>query len=225
MTVEDQPAIEPVASGKPARRVLLRVALGLLLGCGMCYGWLAMSRQKARKQAEAVEALRQAGANVYLDYQWSHGHPVSDAQPPQAAWLQRLVGADMLDRAVAVDLRQAQHPDLVVRWLRLLPYLTDLNAGNPSLTDQAVETLQRLASLSHLDLSHSQVTDQGVARLVQLPQLVSLSLAGTHISDACLATLGQLRHLRELDLTGTQLSEEVISRLALQLPKCRIKKP
>ena len=205
--------------------MVLRVLLGLLLVGGMIVGWGAMGRQKALKQAESMRALEQAGARLYLDYQWSHGQAIPDGKPAQFAWLRRLVGPEMLDRVVAVDLRGVEHPDDVEPWLLLLPYLTDLNARDTSLTDQTLMTVGRLPSLKHVDLAGTQVSDAGIARLGNLRQLTSLSLARTAVSDDCIAVLGRLKRLQRLDLSATQLSDAAVSQLAQQLPKCRIEKP
>ncbi len=221
--IEPTPALDPPRG--PARRVGLRVLLGLLLVGGMIYGWGAMGRQKALKQAEAMRALEQAGARLYLDYQWANGQAIPDGQPPQFAWLRRLVGPETLDRVVAVDLRGVEHPDDVGPWLLLLPYLTELNARDTALSDQLLMTAGRLPGLTHADLSGTLVSDEGIARLGNLLQLTSLSLARTAVSDDCVAVLRRLKRLQQLDLSATQLSDAAVSQLAQQLPKCRIEKP
>ncbi len=205
--------------------MVLRALFGLLLVGGMLYGWGAMSYQKARKQAEAVRAIEQAGGRVYLDYQWSDGQVIPDARPPQFGWLRDLVGPALLDRAVAVDLRGVEHPDDIVQWLLLLPYLTDMNARDTSLSDEALMTVRRLSSLTRADLAGTAVTSEGIARLGNLRRLASLSLAGTAVSDDCVEVLGGLKLLRQLDLSATQLSPSAVSKLAQRLPKCHMEKP
>ncbi len=189
---------------------------------GMFYGWSAMSRQRARKQAEAIEALRQAGGRVYLDYQWRDGQLMVDARPPQAAWLRRLMGPEMLDRAVAVDLRGIERPDDLLRSLLLLPYLADLNASDTSISDVSLETIQRLTGLARLDLSGTAVSDKGLGRLERLPRLTSLKLSKTGLTDAGVEALGRLKNLRRLELGETGLSDEAIVQLTQLLPKCEI---
>ena len=206
-----------------APRVTLRVVIALFLIGGMAFGWSAMGRQKARKQSEAMRAVEQLGGRVYLDYQWDEGGPVENGQPPQAAWLRRLVGAEMLDRAVAVDLQSVTQPDDTVRWLLLMPYLRHVDAANVPVSDASLVTLRRMTGIEYLDLQGTQVTDAGMVHVATLPRLRVLSLAGTTLSDAGLDALARCKSLRQLDVSETPVSREAIDRLQLALPKCRVK--
>ena len=170
-------------------RIALRVVLGIVLVVGMLSGWVAMGRQKAGKQAEAIAVLQQAGARVYFDYQWNQGSPIADAVPPEAAWARRLMGDDMLNRAVAVDLRGVEQPDAVAQSLLLLPYLYHINAANTRLSDASLDVWRRMPGLKELDLQGTQVTDAGVANLASLTQLTTVSLARTPVTPAALTRL------------------------------------
>ncbi|MHB0955111.1 MAG: leucine-rich repeat domain-containing protein [Pirellulaceae bacterium] len=214
-------ADHPPESRRP--RIMLRVVLGVLLVVGMLSGWVAMGRQKAGKQAEAIETLVQAGARVYFDYQWKQGAPVADAVPPEARWVRRLMGDAMLDRAVAVDLRSVEQPDVIAQSLLLLPYLYHINAANTPLSDASLDVWRRLPGLTELDLQNTQVTDTGVADLVNLTQLTTLSLARTRITDESISTLSRLWHLQQLDLSGTLVTDAARKRLRARLPRCRVK--
>jgi hypothetical protein len=210
------------SSSLPRRRVALRAAVGILLLSGMILGWTAMGRQKARKQAEAIQAVEAVGGHVYLDYQWQDGQAQVDGKPQQATWLRRLVGPESLDRAVAVDLRSIEQPGEIARSLLLLPHLEELNASGTPFDDAALETACRLIRLRRLDLSQTVISDKGVARLSRLGGLVYLSLASTDVSDQCVKALAKLKHLRQLDLTATQVSEDAAAQLGKSLPKCKI---
>lgn len=180
------------------RRVMIRVLFGMSLIVGMTSGWVVMARQKADRQAEARDAIRQAGARVYFDYQWRDGRPVADAVPPGAAWLRALVGDDFLDRIVAVDWTAAEEPDAVIHQLLLLPYVHTLRASGAAFSDQSLEVVGRLRGLRDLDLS------------------------GTGITDAGVGNLGKLKQLQQLDVTGTAVSDKGVTELRRMLPKCRI---
>ncbi|MHB8973514.1 MAG: leucine-rich repeat domain-containing protein [Pirellulaceae bacterium] len=210
----------PAAPRKP--RVAFRVVLGILLVVGMLSGWAAMGRQKAGKQAEAIERLLQAGARVYFDYQWKQGSPVADAVPPEAAWVRRLLGDDMLNRAVAVDLRGVEQPDTVANSLLLLPYLYHVNAANTPLSDAALDVLRRMPGLTELDLQGTRITDASSTNLARVTQLTTLSLARTTISDRSLPILAGLQHLQRLDLSGTPVTIAPLNRFRTQLPKCQV---
>lgn len=208
---------------RPKPRVRLRAAIGCVLVVGMACGWLAMGRQKAAKQVEAIRAVEQAGGRVYLDYQWRHGKPVRDAKPPQVAWLRRLVGGQMFDRAVAVDLRAVREPNELVPWLRFMPYVQDLEASGTSLTDTALERIVLLHEITHLRLDDTNVTDQAFNSLARLPKLRFLSLARTQVSDQGVSALARCRGLRNIDLSGTQCTRSAIDKLRRELPKCRVR--
>ena len=126
-----EPSDSAHALTPPSRpRVFARVFVGIVLVIGMAAGYIAMGRQKTAKQAEAIDALVQAGGRVYFDYQWHAGEPVPDAVPPQAAWVGLLVGDAKLNRAVAVDLRGVEQPDALARPLLILPYLRHIHAAD-----------------------------------------------------------------------------------------------
>jgi hypothetical protein len=180
------------------RRVMLRVLFGMSLVVGMTSGWVMMARQKADRQAEARDAIRQAGGRVYFDYQWRDGKPATDGVPPGAQWFRSLVGDEFLDRIVAVDLTGVEQPDELIRQLLLLPYVHTVRAGGTALSDQSLEVVGRLRGLRVLDLSGTLVTDAGVGQL------------------------GGLKQLQQLDVTGAAVSEKGVADLGRMLPKCRI---
>jgi hypothetical protein len=218
-----EPADTAVDTGPPRRpRVFVRAFVGVVLVACMAVGYIAMGRQKAAKQAEAIEAVVQAGGRVYLDYQWHAGEPTVNAKPPQAAWVRRLVGDAMLARAVAVDLRGVEQPDAVVQSLRLLPYLRHIDAGNTALSDASLSVWRRMSGLTGLDLQGTRITDAGVESLARLAQLTTLSLARTAISDKAVLALARLKRLERLDLSDTQVTPDALDRLRTLLPKCRI---
>jgi len=220
---QDAPGSTSDSEERPVRRrPAVRVAIGVLLVAGMIYGWTAMGRQKSRKQAEAVNAVIAAGGSVYFDYQWKDGKLLEGGQPQQAAWLRRLVGPEFFDRAVAIDLREVEPGDLL-RSLRLMPYVVDLNVGGAVLEEGDLEAIGRCKGLERLDLSRSSISDQGVVRLDRLTNLVSLSLATTEVSDRSLDTIGRLKKLRALDVSRTSIRSK--SRLSELLPHCRVTGP
>jgi hypothetical protein len=198
-TVSSAPTDTTVDAIPPPRpRVFVRVIIGIVLVIGMAAGYVAMGRQKAAKQAEAIEAVVQAGGRVYLDYQWHNDQPVPDAQPPQAMWLRRLVGDAMLNHAVAVDLRGVKQPDAVAQSLLLLPYLRHINAAGSSVSDASLAIWRRMPGLTQLDLH------------------------GTRITDAGVEYLSHLRQLKRVDLTDTSVSNDAVKRLRAALPKCEV---
>jgi len=171
----------PALTGKP--RAALRAAIGVILVIGMLAGWAAMGIQKAGRQAEAVAALQAAGTSVYFDYQWQDGQPVPNAVPPGVPWVRRLLGDDLLNRAVAVDLRGTQDPDALAHHLLLLPYLTHINAADTPLTDASLAIWRRMPGLTSLDLQGTRITAEGIQPLRRMPYLKQLLLARTAVAE------------------------------------------
>ena len=218
---------EPVSQGTESvrerrRRAGLRGAVAVLLIVGMTYGWLQMAQQKGRRQFEAVEAVEGLGGLVYLDYQWIDGAYDEDASPPQVAWLRTLLGGEVLDRAVAVDLRAVDQIEEAVHWLRLMPFVREIDATGAPLTDSSLVSCKRLKGLERLKLDQTLVSDAGLESLVSLPRLGSLSLVDTSVSDDGLDVLTGCRLLRHLDLTGTETSPPGVDRLRAALSKCEV---
>jgi hypothetical protein len=149
----------------------------------MLAGWAAMGVQKAGRQAEAVAALQVAGASVYFDYQWKDGQPVLGVAPPEARWLRRLLGDDLFDRAVAVDLRRTEDPDALAHHLLLLPYLTHINAADTPLTDASLTIWCRMPGLTSLDLQGTRITAAGLQPLRRMPGIKQLLLARTAVAE------------------------------------------
>ena len=62
------------------------------------------SEAEARKQRAVVDEIKQAGGQVYFDYQLdASGKDIPNAEPPEPAWLRRLLGDDVFVTMVAVD--------------------------------------------------------------------------------------------------------------------------
>ena len=72
----------------------LRTLLVLMLLASIGMSWIAVRMQKAKKQQEAVEAIRKAGGQVYYfqDEQDSDGNELVGEESPRGVWLQSLVG-------------------------------------------------------------------------------------------------------------------------------------
>ena len=90
--------------------------------------------------------------------------------------------------------------------------LFDVSAPPPDLS----------ASNLFIGLGNTQVTDIDLALFKGLSNLTHLDLSNTQISDDGLRHLGQLPNLKVLFLSHTGVTDDGISRLAKELPNCRI---
>ena len=122
----------------------------MLLACiGMSY--LGIKMQRARRQKEAVEEIKQLGLTVSYDY-----HVLSGVRAPSSPkWLRNLLGDDFFTNVVSV------------------------HVGSTQVTDAGLEQLKGLTQLLGLFLENTKVTDAGLANLRALTQLQQSSLVST----------------------------------------------
>ncbi len=221
---------------------LRSLLLVMLLAClGM--SWVAVKRQKARRQKAAVAAILKLGGQVRYDYQLdAAGKPIK-ASPPAATWWRELLGGDSFDRVVEVWVNSdaplehvEQLPDLesLILWcspkvtnaglvhLRGLPKLRKLRFGITSVTDAGLAHLSSLHQLESLDMWYLHTTDAGLEHLQGLTNLQELRLGSGQKTDAGLVYLKGLTQLRKLELHGGQFTEEGMAQLQQALPNCKI---
>jgi hypothetical protein len=88
----------------------------------VCIGmsWVGVKMQKARRQKEAVEAIKALGGSVEYDYQVDAPlFLTTEVEPPTPQWLRRLFGDDLFMNVVLVYLggNQVRDTDLKNRLL------------------------------------------------------------------------------------------------------------
>jgi len=191
-------------SPKPKRRrryqFSLRTLLVFMLLCGAGLGWLAMKMQRAKRQREAVEGIREAGGGVFYDYQLDETSAlIPGAQPSAPVWLRESLGDDFFCDVTVVGVWRSTH-----------------------ITDAELENVKVLTSLERLDLGFTHVTDAGLGHLEGLSSLEVLYLTNTLVTDAGLKHLKGLMGLQVLWLEGTQVTDEGVKKLQEALPNCKI---
>ena len=189
---------------RPKRRWFqfrLRTLMVFVTLCAVACSWFAVKLQQARRQREAVEAIREAGGHVTYDYEIdADGSRIQSPEPPGPAWLRKTLGVDFFSDVRCV-------------------YFYALWSG---FGDDGMEHLKELPSLQELYLSHTQVGDAGLEHLKGLTSLKWLRLSNTKVSNAGLEHLRGLTSLRELRLYDTQVTDAGIYELKKALPNCII---
>jgi hypothetical protein len=213
----------------------------LLLVTVLCV-WLGVKVNHARRQKEAVEALRTLGFRVYYEH-WRTGDGSFDLSKTLEVptWLLSLAGDDFFQRVVSVEVGPASIDEDLVH-LAALPHIESLHvsgrgnavsdaglshlprpdrlvhfAGVKSSVGDAFVTRLAHAKLLMLELSGTRVTDKGLQALPRLPELQQLDLGNTRIGDKGLATaLRDTSSLVALFLPGTEVTDESLALLKMQ---------
>jgi hypothetical protein len=215
------------------------LVLVLVLGC--YFGWIA---HKARTQRQAVARIKHLGGWVIYDFQEVRGVPRPYGEPRGPIWLRRLIGDELFQEVVRVQLNGLDLHGVDLTFLGDFPELETLNLICTDIGDAGLAQLRRLKlkrlrvlvlsdtgisdsglacladfdRLESLDVSYDPVTDAGLQVLRRLENLGELGLHCTPIEGPGLAYLHGLRRLRSVDVRGTKASDADRSALIKAVP-------
>ena len=207
---------------KPRRRWLqfsLRTFFALLTVFGVWLGWTV---NRAKKQEEAVEWVREMGGWVLYDYELDEdGNQIMDAIPPGPTWLRESLGPGFLDDVVQAQVAghwsAPSHSHIMdATPLAELTGLQRLYLNYNQVSD--LTPLTGLTSLQELWLDYTQVSD--LTPLAGLKSLEWRDLKNTPVKN--LTPLAGLRNLEALWLDNTPVSKEQVEELRKALPNCNI---
>src|SRR5687768_9282332 len=179
--------------GKPSRprsgRHSLRFSLrSLLVLTTILSVWLGVKVNQARRQKEAVAAIRELGALVHYEHQkhTSIPHvydPAKELNVPN--WLRELTGDDFFRTVVHVH------------FLR-------------PVTDKDLVHLAALSRIERLVLTDNQkaVTDAGMAHLPRPDRLIHFAAYGTSLGDDFMRRLAGSNHLEILGLDAARVTHD-----------------
>lgn len=153
--------------------------------------WFGMKLGDARRQKEAIEAIRRLGGEVHFEYEYDSEVRmyINDEKIPGPAWARAVVGDDFFRTVSHVSFYNGHTASLDLKYLEDLPQLEYLDIRDLDVTDSGVEHLRNLSQLKTLWLDNSQVTDAGLRYLERLTLLKSLGLSDTHVTEAGVAAL------------------------------------
>jgi Leucine-rich repeat (LRR) protein len=188
-----------------------------------CIGmsWVGLKMQQARRQKEAVEAIKGLGGWVRYDYQWdqlgfAQAFPqaitykgIGSPEPPGPSWLRSLFGLDFFARVVEAVIET----DAQTEHLKGLHRLETLYLTGNRVTDVGMARLEGLTQLQDLTLVGSRVTNTGLEHVGGLSQLQNLNVGGTQVTDAGLKHLKGLSQLQGLNLSGTRITDAGLKHL------------
>ena len=198
----------------------LRTLLIVVLVLSLPLSWCAVRMEKARKQREAVEALRRMGCHV--SYREEDAIPVVR----QAIhWVAMATGPDFVLEPDVIFCEQSKVSDAELKRLREFrepDQVEIIHLNHTQVSDAALESLGGLANLKILWLDSTRVTDSGLKCLGGLTNLEELTLQHTQVTDAGLKHLGSLKDLKCLVVDDTSVTIEGVKKLQEALPDCEI---
>jgi hypothetical protein len=216
----------------------LRTLLVVMLVISSAVGLVGIRLQRARRQKEAVVAIRRLEGTV--DYR-------ADSMPVMVRnFAEPWLGRDFFDSVVEaqVDLRAADTTEgQLAAWNAIadLPQLSKLEVHYPLRYPRSrfnIGPIRRLSKLRHLkfrdaeiagddflpltgmpaletlDLSHNQIADGAWRHLAGIPRLDTLNASYSFVTDDGAAQLAQCRHLRHLVLTRANVTDRGAAELA-----------
>ena len=179
----------------------LRTLLIAVLVLSLPLSWFAVRMEKARRQREAVAAIRRLGGRV-------HYETMSSA--PE--WARDVLGVhSFLDIAIASP--TAAFGDEEAKCLADLPDIKGLQLGDVQITDAGLENLRGLTHLWKLYLNNMEITGTGLKHLKELPGLRMLVFVGTPVTDSGLQHLRGLTSLETLVLFNTEITDAGLANL------------
>ncbi|HJT36299.1 MAG TPA: hypothetical protein VJ783_30030 [Pirellulales bacterium] len=179
--------------------------LAILLG-----GWV----NRARRQREAVAAIRAAHGEVRYDDQFGKAREVLAARRSLLGRLTGWLDDSYLRDVVAAFLDNDDTFDgTAFHAIAALPDIKYLELGT-WIKDANLESIEGLAKLRHLALRSPQLTDAGLVHLTPLKRLTYLAIWDSQINGTGLKHLRGLTKLKNLNLGGTWVDDAVLLQVA-----------
>jgi hypothetical protein len=175
------------------RRSLLIFTVIVAVG----FAWLGSKIERKRREQAIVDAIRERGGIVELDY--------VNGEPAGPAWLRWLLGVNFFSDVQRVRIAHAD--DAMLRGFTELTQLRTLEILGDGVTDAGLVNLKGLTRLQRLYLDNTKVTDVGLVNLKALNELQRLFLISTQVTDAGLVNLKTLNELQLLRLDDTQVTD------------------
>ncbi|MCX7424285.1 MAG: hypothetical protein NTW96_01400 [Planctomycetia bacterium] len=169
-------APESPSPSRPRRRRWFQYSLRtLLLVVTVAAVLLGIWTGRARRQKEAVEAIRELGGYV--------GYSSADGDAPGPDWLRKWLGIDYFDSVVCVYVVGDGFTDDDLEQLQSLRGLKSLCLLAPNITDAGLEHVGHLHDLKILWLGGPGITDAGFAHLKHLRMLTRLTIERGAVVD------------------------------------------
>ncbi len=194
----------------PRRRRWFRISLRtlLLLVTLLCI-WLGVKVNQARRQKEAIAALKSIGLRIDFYHQRrDQGFPDSSAEPPAPTWLRQITGDDFFQRVCSLGGNNPDFTDDHAAHLSALDHLMYLTIGDSPASDEALAQIGNTSSLEIVHFFNTPVGDCFVGRLAKSQKLSWLVLDNTRVTAEGLKSLSNLRELKVLNLSNSPIGND-----------------
>lgn len=222
-------------TGRPSRSFLPRFGLRslfvfALLFC-LTFGWLGRNFVRIREEDAAIEALRQAGARIYIQTEegWDY-HPATpyfyqdSGRELLPSFASRLIGwssdASVIRIEILSDDADEARLRRAVASLGLFPEVESLGLAGPLVDDASLQALSSLPRLESLALARTSVTAEGLARIPSPERFRILRLSGQEFPSDAPKGVGALQQLAWLSVVRSSLTNMELSTIA-SLPKLK----
>jgi hypothetical protein len=175
----------------PSRRRWFRISLRtvLLLVTLLCI-WLGIKVNQARRQKEAIAALKSIKSHIAFYHQLDDEGRVNYRDEPSIpAWLRQITGDDFFQRVWAVSGGDAAFTDEYAARLSAFDHLTWLRIVDSPAGDESLATIGNTESLETVQIINTPVGDRFMHRLAQAKQLQHLELQSTQVTSDGFAKL------------------------------------
>jgi hypothetical protein len=200
----------------------LRTMMAMVLAVALACSWLGVEMKAAKRQREAVAALKGAVTydDNYIPCTDSYYQGVKAEQWPIQPWLVHALGYDFFRNVV----HTAVTDDDALDQVRNFPEIAGLNINNASDASLGRLAAQKGRHLRVLHLSGQELTDTGLKDLDRFDDLQELQVPGTLITDAGIARLKGLTRLRRLTVFNSNMTDAEENSLKAALPNCVIER-
>lgn len=192
------------------KRITLRLGTSMLLILLVAL-WLARQTNMARRQKEAVEAVRAQGGWVHYDWEFAGDRLVTNRNPPGPAWLRGWLGDEYFQqiRLAAFVYAEQSTGRHMLGLLASQPGLRHIQMTGGQATDEGFSILTEMPQLTSIHVDHAmRLTDRGLGHLRGMTGLKKVILYNARITDAGLQQLDDLRLLEVLMLPASTISDD-----------------
>lgn len=212
--------MEPNSSkrrGILGRRPWLRFSLRTLLITLTILGvWLGVTVERARKQERAASRVRELGGWVLYEFQidsstgrYFRGPKRYQVSPFGPSWLRKLLGPDLFNKPVSINLGLTDVTDDDLVFLQDMPQLRMVGVDKTRVSDAGLRHVVGLKHLEVLYLTHTLVTEDGVEWLrEQRPELEILYSPGSVFSPGSREQFAARSDNREATRLGIRVNRK-----------------